>query len=233
MRPYGEFCPISRATELFSERWTPMIIRELMSGSTRFSELESGLPGIPKSLLAKRLKTLADAEVIARTTGDSPRKVRYELTQQGNELGEVVMALGVWSQKWFNRDIGADRVDTRLLVWDMRRRVDIERLPERRVVAQIEFTGAARETLWLVLERPEPSACDFHPGFEVDVYVKADAVELTRIWMGLRSWKAALAEGKVTLTGPAEYTRHFPDWFQLSVFAHVPDGRAAMRAAAG
>lgn len=227
MRSYGEFCPITRASELFSERWTPLVLRELICGSTRFGELQSGLPGIPKSLLSKRLKTLADAEIIVRYAGDTPRKVSYQLTQQGRELGEVVMALGVWGQKWFNRQINEDRVDAKLLVWDMRRRVHIDRLPDKRVVVKFDFSGASNETLWLILESPQPSACDFDPGFEVDIYVKADALQLTRIWMGLQSWKAAMADGKLTLTGPSEYTSVFPDWFQLNFFSNILDGRAA------
>lgn len=201
-----------------------MILRELMCGSSRFSELQSGLPGIPRSLLASRLKTLADAEVIVRLTGDSPRKIRYELTQRGRELGDVVMALGIWGQKWFNRDISEDRVDTRLLVWNMRRRVHMDRLPDRRVVVQFDFTGAENQSLWLILEKPQPSACDFDPGFEVDVYVKADALEMTKIWMGLRTWKAAMADDKVSFVGPSHYTNVFTDWFQLNVFSSIPAG---------
>lgn len=224
MRPYGEFCPITRAAELFSERWTPMILRELICGSTRFGELQHGLPGIPRSLLASRLKTLADAEVIVRLTGDSPRKVRYQLTQRGLELGEVVMALGVWGQKWFNRQISEDRVDTRLLVWDMRRRVHLDRLPDKRVVVQFDFTGAENQSLWLILEKPQPSACDFDPGFEVDIYVKADALEMTKIWMGLSTWKAAMADNKVSFVGPSHYTSVFTDWFQLNFFSAIPAG---------
>lgn len=229
MRSYGEFCPVTKASELFSERWTPLILRELICGSTRFSELRSGLPGIPKSLLAKRLKTLADAEIVTRIAGDTRRKVSYRLTEPGRELGEVVIALGAWGQKWFNREITEDRVDAKLLVWDMRRRVHLERLPDRRVVARFDFSGASNETLWLILERPQPSACDFDPGFEVDVYVEADALELTRVWMGLHSWKAAMADGKVQFSGSMEYTRVFPDWFQLNFFSGVPDGRMLRR----
>ena len=224
MRPYGEFCPITRAAELFSERWTPMILRELICGSSRFSELQSGLPGIPRSLLASRLKTLADADVIVRLTGDSPRKVRYELTQRGRELGDVVVALGIWGQKWFNRELHADRVDTRLLVWDMRRRVHLDRLPDKRVVVQFDFTGAENQSLWLILEKPQPSACDFDPGFDVDIHVKADALEMTKIWMGLRTWKTAIADRKISFTGPSHYTSVFTDWFQLNFFSTIPAG---------
>ena len=225
MRPYGEFCPISRAAELLGERWTTQVIRELFCGSTRFSELQSGIPGVPKSLLTKRLRKLEDADIIRRNFGDGPRKVTYQLTQQGLELGEVILALGSWSQRWYNRELTDDRVEPSLLVWDMRRRVHTDRLPEKRVVTQFDFSGAAQERLWLILERPQPSACDFDPGFDVDIYVQADALELTRIWMGLRSWKAAMAEGKLVLSGPSELTRNFPDWFQMNVFASVPAGR--------
>lgn len=224
MRPYGEFCPISKATDLFGERWTPLVVRELMCGSTRFSEIQAGIPGIPKSLLAKRLKKLRDAEVIVRDTGDSPRKVSYRLTQQGMELGDVIMALGIWGQRWYNRHITEENVEPTLLLWDMHRRLHTSRLPEERVLVQFDLYGAAETTIWLVLEKSSPSVCDFDPGFGVDLFVKADVLELTRVWMGLRSWKSVLTDESVQLSGPSEYTRNFPDWFQLSIFASVGPG---------
>lgn len=224
MRTYGEFCPVSKAAELFGERWTPLVLRELVCGSTRFSDLQSGIPGIPRSMLSKRLKTLEHADVVERKATNSPRKVVYELTPRGRELCDVVVALGTWGQKWFNREITEQQVEPQLLVWDMHRRVHLDRLPDRRVVTQIDFSGAANETIWLVLEKPEPSVCDYDPGFDIDLFVKADALELTRIWMGTRSWKAALSQGTVRLRGPAEYTRDFPDWFKLNTFAGVGPG---------
>lgn len=227
MRSYGDFCPITKGAELFGERWTLLVVRELVCGATRFSEIQAGIPGIPKSLLAKRLKRLRDAGIIVRDQGDTPRKVSYQLTRQGLELGEVIIALGTWSQRWYSRQITEENVEPTLLLWDMHRRVHIDRLPDERVVAQFDLYGAAETTIWLVLERPKPSVCDFDPGFGVDVFVKADVLELTRVWMGLRSWKAVLTEKSVTLSGPSRYTREFPDWFQLNYFAPIGPGSEA------
>jgi len=224
MRSYGDFCPITKAAGLFAERWTPLIVRELVCGATRFSEVQSGIPGIPKSLLAKRLKRLDDEGIIVRSAGESPRKTSYRLTRQGMELGEVLIALGNWGQRWYNRQITEENVEPTLLLWDMHRRIHIDRLPSERVVAQFDLYGAAEATIWLVLERPAPSVCDFDPGFPVDIFVTADALELTRVWMGLRSWKSVLMEESLIINGPSRHTRHFLDWFQLNYFAAIGPG---------
>ena len=226
MKTYGQFCPVAKAAEIFGQRWTPLIIRELLMGSRRFSELEYGLPRIPRSLLTLRLRTLEDAGVVTRKAEGSSKRAEYHLTEAGADLIEVVMKLGEWGQKWANHDIGLKDVDPALLVWDMHRRVKIELLPEERVVVQLDFHGAAKGTYWLVLERPEPSACMWDPGFEVDLFVTADTIAIHRAWMGMTSFAECVDDGLIELDGLAAYVKAFPGWFKLSVFSDVkPAGK--------
>jgi DNA-binding HxlR family transcriptional regulator len=218
MRGYGQFCPVAIASEVFAERWTPLIVRELFCGSRRFNELLNGLPRIPRSVLVQRLRTLEAVGVIERTADASGRGVEYHLTQAGLELGDVVLRLGDWGQRWANVEIGSHNLDPDLLMWDIHRRLDSESLPEGRTVVQVDLTGAHRKSYWLVLERPLASVCWTDPGFDVDLLVEADSVTLHRVWMGQSDLAQALRDGLVTLDGPAELRRVFPDWLQLSVF---------------
>src|SRR3990170_1475085 len=146
MRTYGQFCSVAKAAEIFAERWTPLIVRELLAGSHRFSELERGLPGIPRSLLVQRLRALARAGVVEqRRTGRNGHD--YHLTAAGQELFGIVQGLGEWGQRWANMEIREEDVDPSLLMWDMHRRINVERLPDQRIVARFQFTGTALVTI--------------------------------------------------------------------------------------
>lgn len=229
MRSYGQFCPVAKASEIFAERWTPLILRELLVGSHRFSELEQGLPGIPRSLLVQRLRTLESVGVLERRAKGGKR-VEYHLTEAGQELFDIVKGLGDWGQRWANFEIRPEEVDPALLMWDMHRRIHVDRLPDRRVVARFDFKGAGRGRFWLVLERPEPSVCLTDPGFEVDLYVTADAMALHRVWMGHARLADALRSDLVRIEGPSELARAFPEWLALSTFAEIrPVARAGAR----
>lgn len=219
MRPYGQFCPVAKAAEIFAERWTPLIVRELLLGSHRFRELEMGLPGIPRSLLVSRLRSLERAGVVVRRP--KGRRTEYDLTAAGGDLYEVVMRLGEWGQRWVNHEIGDADLDPSLLMWDMRRRVNVDRLPEQRVVVQVDFLGAKTGTFWLVLENPDPSVCLTDPGFDVDLVVTADTLTLHQVWMGHESLEHALRAGLVRIEGPSNLARAFPRWLALSTFAAI------------
>jgi DNA-binding HxlR family transcriptional regulator len=221
MRIYGGFCPIAKAVEVLGDRWTLLIIRELLLGSHRFSELQQGLPKIPRSLLSQRLRWLEQAGVVQRCAEAKGRRVAYHLTPAGQDLFDVVWRLGEWGQRWVNHTIGPEDTDPQLLMWDMHRRVRVDQLPPRRVVAQFEFRGARQGSYWLVLERPEPSVCLKDPGFDIDLLVTADTVALHRVWVGHLSLADAMREGRVQVEGPSELVRAFPTWWALSMFAGV------------
>ncbi len=221
MRTYGQFCPIAKASEILAERWTLLIVRELLLGSHRFNELEWGLPHIPRSLLTQRLRALEDAGVLERKADSGGKRREYHLTTAGLELFEIIKAIGDWGQKWVNHNIGPGDVDPKLLVWDMHRRLDLEQLPDHRVVVQLDFHGAAKGVYWLVVERPDPSVCQTDPGFDLDLFVSVDTIALHRVWMGQTTIYEAIDDGLVEFDGLPELARAFPKWLQLSFFAGV------------
>jgi DNA-binding HxlR family transcriptional regulator len=221
MRTYGQFCPVAKASEILAERWTLLIVRELLLGSHRFNELEWGLPHIPRSLLTQRLRMLEDAGVVERKTDAKGKRQEYDLTQSGAELFDIVKGLGDWGQKWVNHNIGPGDVDPKLLVWDMHRRLDLEQVPDHRVVVQLDFHGAAKGSFWLLVERPDPSVCQTDPGFDVDLFVSADTNALHRVWMGHTTIYEAIEDGLVKFDGLPELARAFPKWLRLSFFAGV------------
>jgi DNA-binding HxlR family transcriptional regulator len=217
---YGQFCPVAVASEIFAERWTPVILRELVLGSRRFNDIQRGVPRISRALLVKRLRELAAHGVISSAGGE------YRLTEAGQELGEVVVHLGTWGARW-TAPVRRDRLDAKLLMWDMRRRIALERLPEKRVVVRFDFRGVpaghkAPKTYWLVMERPEVDLCILEPGFEVDVYVDADLAALSRVWLGEIPIRQAIREGGINLNGERQAVRDFPSWLLLSTLAAVP-----------
>ncbi|HJT61751.1 MAG TPA: helix-turn-helix domain-containing protein [Burkholderiales bacterium] len=217
---YGQFCPVAVASEIFAERWTPVILRELVLGSRRFNDIQRGVPRISRALLVKRLRELAAHGVISSAGGE------YRLTVAGQELGEVVVHLGTWGARW-TAPVRRDRLDAKLLMWDMRRRIALERLPEKRVVVRFDFRGVpaghkAPKTYWLVMERPEVDLCILEPGFEVDVYVDADLAALSRVWLGEIPIRQAIREGGINLNGERQAVRDFPSWLLLSTLAAVP-----------
>lgn len=217
---YGQFCPVAVASEIFAERWTPVILRELVLGSRRFNDIQRGVPRISRALLVKRLRELAAHGVIVSAGGE------YRLTEAGQELGEVVVHLGTWGARW-TAPVRRDRLDAKLLMWDMRRRIALERLPEKRVVVRFDFRGVpaghkAPKTYWLVMQRQEVDLCVFEPGFEVDVYVGADLAALSRVWLGEIPIRQAIREGGINLNGERQAVRDFPSWLLLSTLAAVP-----------
>jgi DNA-binding HxlR family transcriptional regulator len=217
---YGQFCPVAVASEIFAERWTPIILRELVLGSRGFNEIHRGVPRISRALLAKRLRELTASGVIEAADGE------YRLTEAGQELGEVVKSLGEWGARW-TAPVQRDRLDARLLTWDMRRRFDLERLPPTRTVVRFDFRGVpaghkAPRTYWFVLERPEVDLCFTEPGFEVDLFVDADLASFAKVWLGDVPMRQAIREGAIKLSGAREAVREFPSWLLLSTLAAVP-----------
>lgn len=217
---YGQFCPVAVACETFAERWTPLILRELVLGSRRFNEIHRGVPRMSRTLLAQRLRDLTAAGVVRSASGS------YELTPSGVELGEVVLRLGEWGQRWAS-PVRRDRLDPRVLMWDMRRRIAVDRLPSARVVARFDFKGVPAalrrsSTFWLLLERPEADLCVSDPGFEVDVFVDADLASFARVWLGEVPIREAIRNGAIRLAGSGEAIRAFPSWLLLGTLAAVP-----------
>ena len=223
---YGQFCPVAVASEIFAERWTPIILRELMLGSRRFNDIHRGAPRISRALLARRLRELEAADVIVSAPRSDGRGSEYQLTPAGEELGEIVVQLGAWGQRWTAR-FERRRLDPGLLLWDMRRRIAIERLPAGRTVVRFDFRGVPAalrrsKTYWLVMEPPEVGLCFTDPGHDVDVYVDAEIAVLARVWLGDEPLAHAMRAGAVKIGGDPRLSRAFPGWLMLSTLAAVP-----------
>lgn len=215
MKSYGEYCPIAMGAEVLGDRWTPLVLRELICGSERFSEIHRGVPRMSRTLLAQRLKHLERTGILERRDGPT-----YHLTAAGRDLEPVVWGLGDWAMQWMFGDPDKEHFDAAHLMWRVRQRIVNEQLPERRTVVQFRFPRARRGQLtWLLLDHAGSTVCERDEGFDVDLSVTADIEEFMRVWAGRSTWAVAMASGKITLEGPRPLVRAFPRWFALSPFA--------------
>lgn len=226
MKGYGQFCPIAVACETFAERWTPLILRELLFGSRRFSEIRQGMPLISRTLLSQRLRELEDAGIVQSRPLARGRGREYWPTRAAEEFREVLERLGEWGQRWATTQFDPENLDLMMLMWNVRRRIDLPRLPARRIVVRFDFRGfPARcrpfRTCWLLLERSGSDVCLKDPGFDVDLVVSADARTMARVWTGAVSFAQAVREGGLRVEGARDLVRAFPTWLLLSHFAHV------------
>ena len=223
MQDYGQFCPIAQAAEVLTERWTPLVIRELaLTGSRRFNDIQRGVPLMSSSLLTKRLRQLERAGIVERKQRLDGKVTEYHLTPAGQELGPVVAQMGTWSERWLRRPIFEETPDTGLLMWWMRGTVKTDELPDRRTVIHFRFRGPSVKVryFWLVL--PDADLCLTDPGFGVDVTVNCDAKSLTAVWMGDLEIRDAVRSGRIELEGQRQLVRSFPKWFGLHpLFARV------------
>ena len=234
MPGYGQFCPLAQAAEVLTERWTPLVIREIaLTGSRRFNDIQRGVPLMSSSLLSKRLRQLERAGIIERRPRPEGKGSEYHMTSAGEELGPIVAQMGVWSERWLRRPIFEETPDTGLLMWWMRGTVKADELPAGRTVIHFRFRGAPEKLryFWLVL--PEADLCLSDPGFDVDVTVRSDPKTLTAVWMGDLGLGAALRKGAIELEGPQHLVRSFPKWFGLHpLFAGVDHPATRPRIAA-
>lgn len=226
MPDYGRFCPVSLASEVIADRWTPLIIRELVTGHTRFNAIARGLPGISRSLLVQRLRHLERCGVVERWPSPSGRGYEYHLTEAGRDLEGVVMALGRWAIEWLFDELRPHEVDPVTLTWWMHRRIDIDLLPREHMVFEFRYTAPQPQVLWIVVDRGEPSVCIHHPGFDPDLVVTAVTPALSDVFYGLDSWPNALASGAVRVDGPPRFVKGFPRWFLWSPFRDETRRRA-------
>jgi DNA-binding HxlR family transcriptional regulator len=230
VRSYAQYCPIAKASEILGDRWTLLIVREMLGGASGFNELQRGLPGISRSVLTDRLRALERAEIVERRTGPKGRTLEYRLTPAGCDLEPVVQALGEWGVTWSFTDPRPEELDPDLLIVWMARHVDHDELPADRTVVQFDFRKPAKR-YWMVLEPSEVSVCLQHPGFDVDLEVAVDTATLYRVYLGRAELGAAIRAGKLTMSGPRALQRGFARWFAWSAFAAAsrssPDRRKA------
>ena len=222
MSGYGQYCPVAQALEILGDRWTLLIIRDMLTGTRHFNDLERGLPGISKALLSQRLRQLQAAGVLEKQSRSSGRKTtEYRLTQAGEELHEVISALLWWGAAWAFNDPSPDELDPLLLMWWMRGRVNTDRLPAGRTVVQFDFHGAQTVSYWLVLTAEDVTICQTDPGHEIGVLVTVDLAVCFKLWLGRITYLEALEDHDMRVEGAPHCVRAFPEWFAWSPAAPV------------
>lgn len=217
---YNQFCPVAMAAEILCTRWTMVLIRELVAGSTRFNELQRGVPRMSRTLLARRLRDLEAAGIVERKPEPGTQSVNYLLTPAGKDLLSVVKAFGIWGQRWVESQPSLDNLDVSLLMWDMRRNLDPSPLPRQQVTLQFRYHDLPpdRRNWWLVVDPAgEVDLCLTDPGFEVDLFVTTDLRTMTAVWMGLTTVRAS--KDKFDLDGRRDVARAMQQWLGLSPFA--------------
>jgi DNA-binding HxlR family transcriptional regulator len=230
MKSHQQYCPVAKAHEILGDRWTMLIVRELVAGLQRFNEIARGLPGIPRSLLVDRLRRLETVGVIERVD-DAPRRRRYRLTDAGRELEAVVVAMGGWASKWAFGLPNEDELDPGLLLWWMQRRLNADALPDARTTIQFDFHADRLIQFWFVIDRGEASVCLEDPGFEIGLVVSADLSAFYQVWLGRLTLHQAAAAGQLRIEGIPAYERAFSTWFLWSPMAEFVAEQLAMNRA--
>jgi DNA-binding HxlR family transcriptional regulator len=229
VRTYGQYCPIARGAEIFAERWTPLIIRNLHVGCGSFSEILEGAPGLSRTLLSQRLRQLERLGVVESAPKRGRRGYHYGLTPAGRELFAVCQSLGDWGARWL--DIAPQHLDPFVALWSMCNALRRDRLPRRRVVVRFDFSGRRRERYWLLIEHGDTEICKTYRGLDEDLYVAAQAEAFVKWHAGRLSWGQARADGRIRIDGSPALARAFPGWNARSMFAGVAP--ASPRATAG
>lgn len=238
---YGQYCPLALATEILGERWTILVVMQLIEGATRFNDLRRALPKIPPSTLSARLRSLEQADLVMRRPGRRGAPAEYAVTEGCRELEPVLNELAFWGQRWA-RDMEPDDLDPEFLAWSMHKRIDPDALPPGRVVVEFEFTGVPdrmAKRFWILKQEDRLDVCIQHPGHEVDLRVRADLRRFVETWRGFRPLRAELRAGRIRLDGSRELARSLPRWLLLSVAASTErrrpgrERRASRRAALG
>jgi len=230
MRNYGQYCPIARASAVLAERWTPIILRNLLNGCTTFTEIADGAPGIPRSLLTSRLRDLVRVGVVWSEANPSGRGSLYHLTEAGQDLKELLYALGTWGERWL--ELAPEHADPYVVLWAWCEwYLEWDRLPDHRVVVQFEFPDQPLSSrwFWLIVDGERSEVCRQDPGYEVDLMVKAESMALAEWHLGRVNWNDALRAGRIRVAGPGRLGRLLPTWNRRSAFAEVRPVRVSAR----
>ncbi len=219
MTTYGQFCPVALGAEIFAERWTPLILRELLLGSRRFTDLQRGVPRMSRNLLSQRLRSLQTGGIIELLAAANGHGREYQLTEAGRELGAVVESLGTWGYRWASKDLTAEHLDPDFLMWALRRGICLSALPDERVVCLFRFRRHRDRIYWLVLQRPEPDLCLFDPGYEVSLEIDAEVEALAHVYLGHLALGQAMRAGDVTVHGAPRHRNALPTWLGVTHFA--------------
>lgn len=224
VRDYGQFCPIARTSELLAERWTPIIVRNLLNGCRTFNEIRQGAPGISTALLTQRLHALERHGVLVRTASPAGRGVTYELTEMGQALQAVVNAMGNWGAEWL--EIEPRHLDAAYVLWATLKLVDLDRIPHGTTVIRFDLRDQPADSHWLILRHPRPELCTQGVGYTEDIVCQTDAETLVALHLKRTDYRSAVRNERLVLLGPPRLTGQFGTWFRSSPFADAARGAA-------
>lgn len=226
MKGYGQFCPIAKACEALGERWTLLLMRELLCGSHRYNDFKRGLPLISPTMLSLRLNTLQKRGLIERKRSKDQKSQEYHLTQAGRELEPIVMGLGEWGARWVRSQMSDDDLSVELLMWDMRRTINSAALPQGRTVLHFKFKDVNKKykNWWLLAENGDIDLCVDDPGFDPDVSFVSELKTMTQLWLGDITLAKAQSSGKLVISGATSLTRNIPTWLVFSGFSNIKNG---------
>lgn len=221
---YGQFCPLAKASEVLGERWTLLVLRELMAGATRYAELQRGLGRISPSVLSARIKTLIEHGIIERVQADEGQGWAYRLTPAGAELRPVIESIGMWGQRWVRSRMSPDELDVELLMLHVQRNFDGGAFAKEHGVVAFVFSDLHGELRrwWLLLEGDGVELCSQPPGRDEDVTVTCRLRTLSEIFVGDTTIQAALGAGRLDVKGPVKLTRNLRHWLRPSALATIP-----------
>jgi len=225
MTRYAAYCPIATGVDVLGDRWTPLVIRELMVGASGFNEIHRGIPRVSRTLLAQRLRQLERQGLVVREAAERGRPGRYQLTPAGEALTPVVWAMGHWAAEWVFGDPTDEDCDGLSVIWRMHQHVLPTKLPKERTVVHVQLTGVGASEGWLELERSGVSVCKDDQGHDVDLVLQADTAQMQRWLVGRVTFRELMSNGDARLIGPSRLARAFPGWFNTSPFAE--DARRA------
>ena len=220
MYDYSEFCPVSKAASVLSERWTLQIIREMHFGASRFSEFQKYLPKLSPSLLNSRLRSLEQNGVILRKKIPEAKGYEYLLTPAGKELYPVLLAMGKWGMRWIYDRLSDDEMHAENLVRSISRDLNVDELPAGDTIIHFKFTDLDEYSNWYIkVQNKQCKVCDEVPDQEVDVHLTSDLLIFTEVWMGNLNLHRALDSGMIKMVAPAVYSKNVSKWLGLNVFA--------------
>lgn len=224
---YGQFCPVAKALEVLGERWTILIVRELLMGASRFNELQRGLNQISPTMLTRRLNELSDAGIVIRKKIPGQRGYEYFLTEMGNELLPVVESIGNWGMRWARGKMDDTDLDLELLMLYLKRSIRPDKLPGKETIIRFKFTDIDQfSNWWIVVTDDDTDVCVRDPGKDVDVYFTTDLRTMIEVWMGDTPYKNAISDGRLKLVGQSALTRNVASWLAPSFFAGIPPATA-------
>jgi len=222
MADYGQFCPVAKAAELIGERWTLLILRELMLGTHRFNDFQRALSRISPSLLTKRLKHLEDAGIVVRKAQQGRKGYDYFLSHAGKEMAPIVEHLAVWGMRWARGQLSDDELDVEFLMWDIQRRLQTDALPDGETVFCFIFDELTRfNSWWLVVRDGDVDLCTKNPGKDVDLYIATTMRSLVQVWEGDMDIRSALRKQLIKTQGNPRLAKAMPDWFGICLYADI------------